>query len=116
MKSLSALAKYTGHYERWQQIRQNFQLKWSNGDSMQAFNSIFNKERDLDHILNWLTETCSMLPRKYSDVLFFNTLTGLRPSEAYMSVKLIQTNSENYLNNETKILEHFRRGRGKKDN
>ncbi len=26
MKSLSALAKYTGRYDRWQRIRQNFQL------------------------------------------------------------------------------------------
>ena len=28
MKSLSALAKYTGRYDKWQQIKQNFQLKW----------------------------------------------------------------------------------------
>jgi hypothetical protein len=28
MKSLSALAKYTGRYDGWQQVRQRFQLKW----------------------------------------------------------------------------------------
>ena len=50
MKSLSALAKYTGRYDRWQQIRKRFHLKWSNGDSLEAFNSIFNKEKDIPEI------------------------------------------------------------------
>jgi hypothetical protein len=108
MKSLSALAKYTGSYDRWQQIRQSFQLKWSNGDSLQAFNSIFNKDKDLDHMLYWLKDTCSRLPQKYANVLIFNTLTGLRPSEAHTSISLIHNNMENYLNDDTKILEHFR--------
>jgi hypothetical protein len=90
MQSLSALAKYTGRYDRWQQIKQRFQLKWSNGDSLQAFNLIFNKEKDLDHMLSWLRETCSILPKQYSNVLIFNTLTGLRPSEAYQSIMLIR--------------------------
>jgi hypothetical protein len=54
MKSLAALSKYGGCYGRWQQIRQSSQLKWSNGDSLQAFNSIYNKEKDLDHMLSWL--------------------------------------------------------------
>jgi hypothetical protein len=108
MKSLSALAKYTGRYDTWQQIRQSFQLRWSNGDSMQAFSSIFNRERDLDQMLEWLTQTSSLLPQKYSDVLIFNTLTGLRPSEACLSIKLIQSNLEMYLNQESRIVEHFK--------
>jgi hypothetical protein len=98
MKSLSALAKYTGRYNRWQQIRQSFQLKWSNSDSLRTFGSIFNKEKDLDHMIGWLKDTCSKLPRRYADVLRFNTLTGLRPSEAYVSINLIQSNLENYIN------------------
>jgi hypothetical protein len=108
MKSLSALAKYSGRYHKWQQIRQSFQLKWSNSDSLKAFNLIFNKENDLDHMLSWLRDTCSMLSWQYSDVLMFNTLTGLRPSEAYISIRLIHDSLENYLNNDTGILEHFR--------
>jgi Archaeal phage integrase len=108
MKSLSALSKYTGRYDRWQQIRQSFQLKWSNGDSLRAFNSIFNKDKDLDHMFYWLKDTCSRLPQKYANVLIFNTLTGLRPSEAHTSISLIHNNIENYLNDDTKILEHFR--------
>jgi hypothetical protein len=108
MKSLSALAKYTGRYDRWQQIREKFQLKWSNGDSLGAFNSISNRKNDLNNMLCWLKNTCSTLPQEYADVLMFNTLTGLRPSEAYSSIRLIHANSENYLNNDTRILEHFR--------
>jgi hypothetical protein len=108
MKSLSALAKYTGRYDTWQQFKQRFQLKWSNGDSLQAFKSIFNNEKDLDHMVSWLKDTCSKLPQKYTNILMFNTLTGLRPSEAYLSISLIQDNLAHYLNNDTKILEHFR--------
>jgi hypothetical protein len=50
MKSLAALAKYTGCYDKWQQIRESFQLKWSNSDPLQDFNSIFNNEKDLNHM------------------------------------------------------------------
>jgi hypothetical protein len=107
MKSLSSLSKYTGCYDRWQQIRQGFQLKWSNGDSMQAFNSMFNKEKDLDHMLCGLKDTFSTLTQKYANVLIFNTLTGLPPSEAHLSISLIHNNLEKYLNDD-KILEHFR--------
>jgi intergrase/recombinase len=59
-------------------------------------------------MISWLKNTCSKLPQKYTNILMFNTLTGLRPSEAYLSIRLIHHNAENYLNNDTKILEHFR--------
>ena len=99
MKSLSALAKYSGCYDKWQQIRQSFQLKWSNGDSVQAFTSIFTNANDLDHMIGWLKNTCSRLPQQYANLLIFNTLTGLRPSEACMAITLIHNEPQNYLNN-----------------
>ena len=108
MKSLAALAKYTGCYDKWQQIRQRFQLKWSNSDSLQALNLIFNNGKDLDHMLSWLKETYTRLPQKYANVLIFNTLTGLRPSEACMAINLIHTDSWSYINQATQTLEHFR--------
>jgi intergrase/recombinase len=108
MKSLSALAKYTGCYSRWQEIRQSFQLKWSNDNSLQAFSSIFNKEKDLDHMICWLKDTCSRLPQQYANILIFNTLTGLRPSEACMAITLIHNNFEHYLNRDTQTIEHFK--------
>jgi len=108
MKSLSALAKYSGCYDKWQQIRQSFQLKWSNGDSVQTFTSIFTNEKDLDHMIVWLKKTCSRLPQQYGNLLIFNTLTGLRPSEACMAITLIHKKQEDYFNNNTQTLEHFR--------
>ena len=59
-------------------------------------------------MLSWLIQICSILPKQYSNTLIFNTLTGLRPSEAYLSIKLIQSNLENYFNREMRIFEHFR--------
>ena len=69
MKSLSSLAKYTGCYDSWQSIRQNFQLKWSNGDSLYAFASIFDSKKDFEHMLLWLTQTCSRIPERYANIL-----------------------------------------------
>jgi hypothetical protein len=37
MKSLSALAKYTGRYDRWQQVRQRFQLTANPGYATSLF-------------------------------------------------------------------------------
>ena len=34
MKSLASLSKYLGCYDKWTSIRHNYQLKWSNGDSL----------------------------------------------------------------------------------
>jgi intergrase/recombinase len=59
-------------------------------------------------MIGWLKDTCSKLPRKYANVLRFNTLTGLRPSESFLSIRLINNNLQNYLKDDTKILEHFR--------
>jgi hypothetical protein len=99
MKSLAALAKYTGCYDTWQQMRERFQLKWSNSDVQEQFSLNFNNGKDLNTMLYWVKETYSKLPQKYGNVLIFNTLTGLRPSEACMAINLIHTNYHNYTNN-----------------
>ena len=78
MKSLAALAKYTGRYDDWQQIRRRFQLKWSNSDPLHDFGLILNNGKDLNHMINWVKETYTRLPQKYANILIFNTLTGLR--------------------------------------
>ncbi len=108
MKSLAALAKYTGRYDKWQQIRQRFQLKWSGSDSLQHFSFLYNNGKDLDYMLKWIKDTYSRLPQKYANVLMFNTLTGLRPSEACNAITLIHTDLDNYVNRATHTLEHFK--------
>jgi intergrase/recombinase len=108
MKSIAALAKYIGCYDRWQQIRQKFQLKWSSADPAHDFSLILNNGKDLNYMIKWLKDTHSRLPRKYANMLLFNTLTGLRPSEACTAIGLIHTDSNNYINRSNHTLEHFR--------
>ncbi|WP_148686438.1 integrase [Candidatus Nitrosocosmicus hydrocola] len=43
-----------------------------------------------------------------SNILIFNTLTGLRPTEAIESFNLLSSSAENYLSEDGKRLEHFR--------
>ena len=36
MKALAALSKYLGCYNKWRDIKEGYQLKWSNGDSLET--------------------------------------------------------------------------------
>jgi hypothetical protein len=58
-------------------------------------------------MLTWLKDALNKLPTQTGNVLLFNTLTGLRPSEAILSMRLIKTDPQ-YFNKETCMLEHFR--------
>jgi hypothetical protein len=89
-------------------IRESFQLKWSNSDPLRDVNSIYNNENDLNHMINWVKNTFAKLPRNYGNFLIFNTLTGLRPSEACTAIGLIHDDSNNYVNQFTQTLEHFK--------
>jgi hypothetical protein len=51
-------------------------------------------------MLGWLTKVLQRLPRQVGNVLLHNTLTGLRPSENILCIKLIHTDFENYANEE----------------
>jgi intergrase/recombinase len=55
-----------------------------------------------------LKTACSKLDKKYSSVLIYCTLTGLRPAEACVSIKLLKERKEGYLTNDNKVLEHFK--------
>jgi hypothetical protein len=44
-----------------------------------------------------LKDICSKLPKSYSNILLYNTLTGLRPDEACKSISLIHKEEHNYL-------------------
>jgi hypothetical protein len=41
MKALATLSKYLGCYDRWHDLKERYQLKWSNGDSLETFNNMF---------------------------------------------------------------------------
>jgi hypothetical protein len=108
MKSLAALSKFLGCYDRWNEIREMYQLKWSGDDSLQIFKNMTNPKQDYQSMNNWLKDVLSKLPEKYGNILLFDSLTGLRPAEASISIHLIQNRLEEYLNKESFILEHFK--------
>ena len=108
MKSLASLSKYLGCYDKWTSIRHNYQLKWSNGDSLDLFSKIFADKQNYNSMVDWLKNSIKMLPTSYAMVLIYCTLTGLRAGEAFKSIKLIQNQKLNYLNEKLMILEHFK--------
>jgi len=108
MKSLATLSKYLGCYDLWCDIRKRYQLKWSTYDSLHIFNSMVNSQQNYSSMINWLNDTCSKLPKSYSNILIYNTLTGLRPVEACNSISLIHKDLSNYLRNDMMILEHYK--------
>jgi hypothetical protein len=59
-------------------------------------------------MLNWLKQAYKTLPERYGNALLFNSLTGLRPTEACESIKIIEFYADEYLNKYTMVLEHFR--------
>jgi hypothetical protein len=117
MKALATLSKFLGCYDKWKKIVEKYQLKWSNNDfgdegskGLDAFHKIFNKN-NFSEMISQLKDTCLKLDnKKYSNVLIFCTLTGLRPAEACTSLQLLRerNNHDGYLNKENMIIEHFR--------
>jgi intergrase/recombinase len=111
MSSLSNLSKYRGIYEQWRSIIRNHGLKWENTSNLEAFLSLLNT--NLEETETWLKQVIQKLPKEYSTVLVFDALTGLRPSEATISCKLISELSEQdkldrYYDRELMMLQHFR--------
>ena len=108
MKSLATLSKYLGCYDKWNQIRQRYQLKWSNGDRSDSFTTILNNKTNYSNMVAWLKNAYSVLPREYGNILIYCALTGLRSEEAIHSLQLLSDDSDRYLNRGTMMLEHFK--------
>jgi hypothetical protein len=109
MKALAALSKYLGCYDKWKNIIQCYQLKWSTEYTLEAFNdAMMNNEQNYNSMIEWLKNCCSKLSQSYGNILLFNTLTGLRPDEACKSIMLIQKEEDNYIRKDLMILEHYK--------
>jgi intergrase/recombinase len=113
MKSLTALSRYLGCYDsRWQQMRRQYQLKWSTGnESLQSFQRFFDDELTFDVMLQRIREMIAKTPTQMGQIIKFGCLTGLRPSEVVESVRLLNselTTSVKYYNSQRQALEHFR--------
>jgi hypothetical protein len=72
MKSLALLSKYWGCYARWKEIKERYQLKWSNDNGMQVFNEICGGQNNYRAMTTWLSTTCRELPDGLSNILRFN--------------------------------------------
>jgi intergrase/recombinase len=111
MAALAILAKYEGQYDRWMQIRQRYNMKWSSGqESLQSFNRFFNPDMSLESMLQQVAKMISKTPRTMGQIIKFACLTGLRPAEAVESVRLINNKEEfaKYYNEGRQALEHLR--------
>jgi len=111
MASLSNLSKFLGCYQEWKTTIKQFGLKWEQRNGLETFLSLLNT--DINEVKEWLFTTLPILPLKYKTVLVFQTLTGLRPSEASLSLKLLgnlkdHNKLSDYYNPELKLLQHFK--------
>lgn len=114
MRALSTLSKYVGCYDEWMKIVKKYQLKWKNENynSLSTFKNIFGIEegsdQSLSHMLNWIKTSISDLPKEISNILVFNTLTGLRPEESHKAIYLLKTKRKEYLDDDKMLLLHYR--------
>jgi intergrase/recombinase len=111
MKSLTALSKYLGTYEKWKATCKRYNLKWTTGnESIASLARFFNPELSLDSMSRRVRDMMRVLPGTMAAVIRFAALTGLRPSEACESVRLIYTYqyTSSYYNPDQQTLEHFR--------
>ncbi len=113
MRALSTLSKYTGCYDEWMKIVKKYQLKWKNENynSLNTFKNIFEieegSEQSLPKMIMWIKTSISALPKEVSNILLFNTLTGLRPEEAQKAIHLIKTKRDEYVNDVKGLLLHY---------
>ena len=107
MKSLSILSKYVGCNDTWNNIKDRYQLKWTNESSVDTFKKIINEDNSFNSLLEWLKDTSSQISNTHRNILFYCTLTGLRPEEACTSIRLVKRNINNYFDKEKIILKHF---------
>ena len=109
MEGLAALSKYAGCYDEWKIIREKYQLRWTNSEqeNLKFFTNYMVGKGNFDEMVNWLRDAMTKLPKNAANVLLFNTLNGLRPTEAVLSIQLIKSEPGRYVNKETGMLEHF---------
>jgi intergrase/recombinase len=113
MSALANLAKYTGRYDEWLQLRHRYNLKWSKTESLQHFYRFFNDDLSFETMLQAIKQMIAKTPTWTGLIIKFGCCVGLRPAEVVESVKLLnvknlQTQEISYYNPERQTLEHFR--------
>ncbi len=62
LSALANLSKYQGRYERWNQIRRNYNLHWVKADSITHFERFFNEQLTLETMLQRIREMIAQIP------------------------------------------------------
>jgi hypothetical protein len=107
-KALTALSKFTGCYRQWQQTIEDYNLRMVIQRFARIFHSIMNEQTSLNAMIQWVRNSIKKIPEIYANIIIYNVLTGLRPSESCASIGLVQHDLSNYYNKEKSLLEHFK--------
>lgn len=73
----------------------------------QIFLKIVNEDNSFNTLLDWLKDTSSQISEPHRNILFYCTLTGLRPDEACQSIRLVKEKIDNYFDKDKMILKNF---------
>jgi intergrase/recombinase len=104
LKSLSAVAKYLGRLDEWHSLLRNSGVKWEKRKSLEVFLDILEGKKE--EAYEWLKTVIHILPKSYGLALVFQRLTGLRPQEAHMALRIIH--EEGYYDQDLSALCHFK--------
>ena len=112
MKSLAALSKFLGMYDKWKSIVEKFNLKWSSEfNGLDAFKKIINSKNNLDAMVLSVRDAIHNhdIPSEYRNLLLYCTLTGLRASEAIESARIIQNEKlySRYVSKDKDMIKHY---------
>ena len=111
MKALAALSKFLGKYNEWNLIVKKYNLKWSERNSLNTFNKIFNSTEYIENYFSWIKSFVkdNKISTDYKNLVLYCALTGLRASEAIESIKIIKDDygRSKYLDKEKLILKHY---------
>jgi hypothetical protein len=97
-----------GCNDSWRDCIKKHNISWSAGNnSLVIFEKIVNNTNYSD-MPNWIRNTIGILSSPFSNLIVFNTLVGLRPSESMKCLEIIQKQVDDYWNKDRSILEHYK--------
>jgi len=121
VKSLAALAKFTGRYREFQQLREDYAVGWGGRSKTDVFIDRMTSTENSEEIWSWIRQVKEARP-ELADLMDLMTVSGLRFVEGVSSFNLIAELTRTgklildrdgnnyrggYYNRELSSLEHF---------
>jgi intergrase/recombinase len=111
INGLTALSKYLGTYEHFKKNMQMHGIKRVKADPVQAFTRIFNSDAHMG-LGEWYRNAMAVLRENEQLYLRFMLLSGVRAMEGVKTFNLLvelgSKYTEEYFNEDTGFLEHFK--------